>query len=314
MMKRLYFIINPLAKNGHSLKVWNSVKQELDKSNTPYTEYFTKYRGHATLLASSIKDKERQEKKAIIVIGGDGTVHEVINGVVGAKNIRIGLIPGGSGNDFMRGYKIPKDPISAYQFILEQLDELPIHVDVGEVIDKKNRRNTFINNMGAGFDALVTKEVNGSRLKQIFNKVSLGNLIYAYFVIKKLFSFKRTDVTVTVDGESHQFKDTWFVTVSNQPYYGGGMKISPYASALDGQLNITIVHQLSRLKFLLVFITVFWGGHVRFKEVKNFIGKDITINSINPLFVHADGENIGETPIQIRTVPQVLPLLTREIE
>lgn len=314
MMKRLYFIINPLAKNGHSLKVWKSVKQELDKSHIPYTEYFTEYRGHATSLATSIKKIESQEKKVIIVIGGDGTVHEVINGVVGAKNIHIGLIPGGSGNDFMRGYKIPKDPIAAYHFNLRQLDELPLLVDIGEVIDKKNRRSSFINNMGAGFDALITMEVNGSRLKQIFNKVSLGNLVYAYFVIKKLFSFKRTDVTVTVDGKSHQFKDTWFVTVSNQPYYGGGMKISPQASALDGQLNITIVHQLSRLKFLFVFITVFWGGHVRFKEVKNLMGKEISIHSIDSLFVHADGENIGETPIHVRTVPQVLPLLTREIE
>lgn len=313
-MKHIYFIINPQAKNGYSLKVWNEVKRELENTAISYTKFLTQYRGHATELAESILTENPKAKIAIIVIGGDGTLHEVINGVVNHENILVGFIPAGSGNDFMRGYGIPKEPIAALHHLIKWLDELPTRVDVGEIVDEKHEKTYFINNMGAGFDALITKEANGSSLKRILNKISLGNLIYAYFVIMKVFSFRRTNIDVTVDGKSHHFKNAWFVTISNQPFYGGGMKISPHASVVDGQLNVTVVHQLSRLKFLLVFITVFWGSHVRFKEVKNFIGKDISISSSDPLFVHADGEYIGKTPIQVRTLPHVLPILTREIE
>lgn len=313
-MEYIHFIINPQAKNGYSLKVWNKVKQELENKKVSYKEFFTEYRGHGTTLAEIIKRDNKNDKIVMIVIGGDGTLHEVINGVAHQENVFVGFIPAGSGNDFMRGYRIPKDPISALNYILKLLNEEPTKVDVGEIVDEKNRKTFFVNNMGAGFDALVTKEVNNSPLKKFLNKISLGNLTYAYFVIIKIFSFKRTNVIVNIDGKPHHFDDTWFVTVSNQPFYGGGMKISPEASVLDGKLNVTVVHQLSRLKFLLVFITVFWGGHTRFKEVKNFIGKDISIFATDPLFVHADGEYIGETPIHIRTLSRNLPILTREIE
>lgn len=313
-MKKLYFIINPQAKNGYSMRIWNLVKDELESSDISFTALFTKHQGHATMLANSISLDCSETGAVIIVIGGDGTLHEVINGIVGLENIHVGFIPAGSGNDFMRGYGVPREPLSAFRFALDRLNEHPTFVDTGEIFDETRKRTFFINNMGAGFDALITKEVNKSRLKGLLNKISLGQLIYAYFVIKKLFSYKPSNVSVTVDGVTHHFENTWFVTVANQPYYGGGMKISPHASAIDGLLNVTILQGLSRLKFLLLFITVFWGGHERFKEVVNLIGKDISIKSQTLFYVHADGEYIGQTPVDIQTKQQILPLLIREIE
>ncbi|TKC15864.1 diacylglycerol/lipid kinase family protein [Robertmurraya kyonggiensis] len=314
-MKNLYVIINPQAKNGYSKKVWLDVEKELQSRQIPYTAFNTEYPGHARELARSIcKETKHEDKAVIVVIGGDGTLHEVINGTVGAKNVSVGFIPGGSGNDFSRGYGIPKNHLSASNFLLKQIDLQPILVDVGEIVHSEEKTTYFVNNMGAGFDALITKEANHSKLKKVMNRFSLGNLIYAYFVLKKLFTFKRTVVNMTIDGKKYKFEETWFVTVSNQPYYGGGMKISPKASVRDGLLNVTVVQNLSRMKFLFVFITVFWGGHERMKEVKNFLGKEIFIESKDPLFVHADGEFIGETPVSIQACPQVLPLVTREID
>lgn len=314
-MKNLYVIVNPQAKNGYSKKVWQDVERKLQLAQIPYQAFNTEYPGHATKLARSICMETRPDDKAVIaVIGGDGTLHEVMNGAVGARNISVGFIPGGSGNDFSRGYGIPKNHLSALKFLLKQLDLQPILVDVGKIVHSNEKTTFFVNNMGAGFDALITKEANHSKLKKVMNRFSLGNLIYAYFVLQKLFTFKRTVVNMTIDGKKYKFDQTWFVTVSNQPYYGGGMKISPKALVQDGLLNVTIVHNLSRIKFLFVFITVFWGGHEKIKEVKTFLGKEILIDSKDPLFVHADGEFIGETPVNIQTCPQVLPLLTKEID
>jgi diacylglycerol kinase (ATP) len=311
MMKNIHIIINPQAKNGYSQKVWLDVEANLELMGIPYSAYFTEYRGHAKQIGEAIKGEVGTEETIIVVIGGDGTIHEVINGVVNTRNIFIGFIPGGSGNDFSRGYGIPQNPSSAFQYLLQHWEKPPTFVDVGKIIKSNQNVTHFINNMGAGFDALITKEANDSPLKKVLNRFSMGNLIYAYYVIKKLFTFQCTDITLLIDGKSHSFKNTWFVTVSNQPYYGGGMKISPDASVKDGLFNITVVHNLSRIKFLMVFITVFWGGHTRFKEVESFLGKEISIQSKKKLYVHADGEYIGETPLEIQAYQQIIPLLTK---
>src|SRR5574342_31266 len=106
-------------------------------------------------------------------------------------------------------------------------------------------------------------------MKALLNKLSLGRIVYVYFLLKKLFTYKTSTIDLSIDGKKHIFEQTWFVTVSNQPYYGGGVEIAPAAEPDDGLLNIAVVHQLSRLKLLLVFISVFWGRHIHFKEGKH---------------------------------------------
>jgi YegS/Rv2252/BmrU family lipid kinase len=247
----------------------------------------------------------------MIVVGGDGTLNEVINGIADYPHVRIGFIPGGSGNDFSRGYSTPKAPIKALREILGLINESSQYVDVGKLRNEEQKESYFINNMGAGFDAHIAKEANRSPLKQILNRLSLGSLVYAYILVKSLFTYKCTELMVEIDGTIYHFENAWFVTVSNQPFYGGGMKIAPEASPVDGQLDVTVVHHLSKLKLLLVFITVFWGGHRRFKEVETFTGRCISIRSSDLIDIHTDGEYIGGTPAEIQVYPQVLPIIVR---
>lgn len=310
-MRTIYFIINPEAKNGYCRKVWAAVEHELQEKEINYTAIFTERSGHATEIAASLAKEHEQESLIIVAVGGDGTLHEVVNGALSYRQVKIGFIPGGSGNDFIRGYNLPKDPLAALQVILQQANYEAACVDVGSVANARKIKRYFINNTGAGFDALVAAEAGRSPLKGLFNRFSLGSLIYAYFLIVKLFTYKSTDVIVELDGQTHHFEKTWFVTVSNQPFYGGGMKIAPNASPVDGLLNITVVHKLSKLKLLLVFITVFWGGHTSFKEVRSFTGKNISIQSQVPLHTHADGEYLGETPLTIQLHEQMLPILLK---
>ncbi|MEH7074708.1 diacylglycerol/lipid kinase family protein [Neobacillus drentensis] len=310
-MKQIYFIINPKAGNGHCLKVWERVEQQLKVKEISYLAFFTEFPGHAKKLANHIA-LIKPEQKIIIAVGGDGTMHEVMNGAGEDRNITLGFIPGGSGNDFSRGFQIPSDPVKALDVILRLAKQKGVPIDIGKITMSNSNVHYFINNMGAGFDAVISFEVNQSKVKALFNKLSMGRLVYVYFLLKKLFTYKTSTIDLSIDGKKHIFEQTWFVTVSNQPYYGGGMKIAPAAEPDDGLLDITVVHQLARWKLLLVFISVFWGKHIYFKEVKTFIGKDVSIHSHTKLYVHADGEYIGLTPLNINLQAGALEVLTRK--
>lgn len=97
-MKQIYFIINPKARNGYCLTVWKKVETKLMNDKIPYLAFFTEYHGHAIKLAAQIAARNH-EQKVIIAVGGDGTMHEVVNGIVEYNNITLGFVPGGSGND-----------------------------------------------------------------------------------------------------------------------------------------------------------------------------------------------------------------------
>jgi YegS/Rv2252/BmrU family lipid kinase len=310
MMKQIYFIINPKAGNGQCFKIWERVEDQLKGSHISYLAFFTKYPSHAKNLAIQIA-KKNLEQKIIIAVGGDGTMHEVMNGVINDNNITLGFIAGGSGNDFSRGFQIPVNPVEALAVILRLAKQEGLPIDVGKITMADSNEHFFINNMGAGFDAIISYEVNQSRMKALLNKLSMGRMVYVYFLLKKLFTYKTSTIDLSIDGKKHIFEQTWFVTVSNQPYYGGGMKIAPVALPDDGLFDITVVHQLSRWKLLLVFISVFWGKHIHFKEVKTYTGRDVTIHSSAKLFVHADGEHVGFTPLIIELQASAMKVLTR---
>lgn len=299
-MEKIYFIINPHAKNGHCLKVWKQIEHELVREGIPFLAFLSEYSGHVKELATTLAKKAGEQRMIIVAVGGDGTLHEVVNGVVHYPNVSIGFIPAGSGNDFSRGFSIPKNPLQALKTLVNTRNAKHPIVDIGKVLFVNEQEHYFINNMGAGFDGTISKQANETSIKAFFNRFSLGRLAYVYLIIKNVFTYRRTTIELTIDGKNYSFDSTWFITVSNQPYYGGGMKISPSASPNDGLLNVTIVHKLSKLKFLFMFVSVFWGGHVRFKEVVTFEGRSISISSSEPILVHADGELIGETPLKIQ--------------
>jgi diacylglycerol kinase (ATP) len=309
-LKKIFFIINPKARNGYCMTIWSKIETHLKNKQLSYLTFFTEYPGHAKVLANQIAQKNL-EKTVIIAVGGDGTVHEVMNGIIPFQHITLGFIPGGSGNDFSRGFQIPSTPEEALEVIIRLLKKEAALIDIGEIRMGDRTDHYFINNTGAGFDALISFEVNQSPIKALLNKFSIGRLVYVYFLLKKLFTYKSSTIDLSIDGHSHIFEHTWFVTVSNQPFYGGGMKIAPFAVPDDGLFDITVVHKLSRLKLLLVFISVFWGKHIHFKEVKTFKGQDISIKTATPLFVHADGEHIGNTPLTIKLQRCALNVITR---
>lgn len=287
------FIVNESSGNGRGRRVWRQIQQILEQRTIPYRIESTRYSGHATEIARSIS--ACPEIKAVVAVGGDGTVHEVGNGLVGTDK-PLGYIQSGSGNDFAKAQRIPADPLQALARVLKH--------EVRRIDTAKLNDRFLIGFSGIGFDGMVAKTVNLSSAKRWF-----GKLAYLYAAFYTWTKYRPVQATITVDGEVRDYSDLWMVAVTNIPNYGGGMLICPEADDEDGSLDICCVSQLSHSHFLKVLPSVFSGKHVQHPAVTLTRGHTITIESTLPLIVHADGEVIGQTPLSIQIQPRSLGIL-----
>ncbi|MFJ8066123.1 diacylglycerol/lipid kinase family protein [Psychrobacillus sp. NPDC096426] len=282
-MINVVFIVNEHAGNGRGKKVWMKWKKLI---TFPYMYVTTKRSGHAVEIAKSYAASTKDDF-LIVAVGGDGTVHEVILGVTGYKHVRVGVISAGSGNDFGRTF-------SVFQTI-EQLHHY-VHNNKGSVkmdlalLTNGQDQYSFVNNAGFGFDAKVAYSVNNSKWKRRLNILGLGKFTYILYLIKELFTFQRFSFTLHKEDEMVMYDDVWFVVVCNQPYFGGGMKISPASKPDDQLIEMTVVYKIARWKLLFIFGTVFFGKHTKYKEVIQFQAKDYAMTMHNKVYGHADGE------------------------
>ncbi|MDQ0430436.1 YegS/Rv2252/BmrU family lipid kinase [Planomicrobium stackebrandtii] len=280
---KIVFIINPVAGNGRALKKWHRFVKTV---NFPFEQVTTRFSGHAAEIAAGYR--ERQESALLIGFGGDGTLREIVAGATGAKELIVGSVAAGSGNDFTRAYGTFKDARAIEKFLLN-----PVYrrEDLAQLIDGAGFQ--FVSSSGIGFDAEITIAVNRSASKKKLNQLGIGKLVYVLYVVRTFLKFEKFTLSVEVDGKWITYSDVWLATVSNQPYFGGGMRISPASITDDGLLELTVVHQISRLKLLLVFGTVFSGAHTRFKEVSQMSSTEFRLSTDKPVCRHIDGDDAG---------------------
>lgn len=287
----VHFIINEQAGDGKGAKLWAKLRE-----HTSYPFHLTERRDHATTIALQLA-QESTESLLVIVIGGDGTIHEVLNGVVGYSNVTVGVMKAGSGNDFAREFPA----FETLQEVEAYAATLPIKrktVDFGSVQLAEGHKRYFASNSGFGLDADISLAASQSVIKKTLNKWKLGRVVYALTVVRSLLAFKPFNARIQIGSDTRVFKDVWMITVSNQKYYGGGMKISPHSIYDDGKFEMTVVHSISMLKFLAVFLTVFNGSHTKLKKVSTYEGDEFIIETDRMVGCHTDGEYIGTTTEQ----------------
>ncbi len=293
------FIVNPIAGNGKSKKIFSKIrKTELFKEINE-TVYYTKYDGHAEEIAANLINLNQRKVEAIIVISGDGTLHEVINGLSNDTNIPVAFIPGGSGNDFARGVQLGRNPIRIFHEIIKNREASPYWLGTYKIDEK---RQHFVNSIGFGFDAAVAKRANESSMKKFLNKLHLGQLSYLSALISVLFRFQFFNVELEIDGKKRRYNRCFMVLVGNHPYLGGGLKILPEAKVQPDKFSILMIHSVSKLKVLGVFLTVLWGGHVNFSEVTVVEAEKLKIISNKQLDYQVDGETDKIAPLQSCTI------------
>ncbi|KPB04685.1 diacylglycerol/lipid kinase family protein [Bacillus sp. CHD6a] len=273
-----YFIVNKLAGNGKGLRMWRESENLLKEKNLPYKVSFTEYAGHAGKLVLNVDENLVQ---AVVVVGGDGTIHEVVNKLV-YKKVALGIVPAGSGNDLARSLGVPFDVGGALNRILNGSHHL---IDVPKV-----GKEYYISIAGLGFDGKVAEVTNSSRSKRLMNKFGLGGLSYVLNIFRVLFTYQPSAVSVEVDGRVKKFEEVWLIAVANLPYYGGGIMICPDARGNDGVLDVCVVSGIGRWELLFVFPLAFKGRHIKHRNVTMLRGTSIKISHNSSMVMQCDGE------------------------
>lgn len=286
------FIVNPNSRSGMGSRIWNTVEPVLNERNIRYRVFFTKYQCHAVKLVREITSDGQAH--TIIVLGGDGTVNEVVNGIAYLSKTTLGYIPTGSSNDFARSLCIPTDPLTALDNILRPSRYLSVNIGILTYNNKNGvKKRRFAVSTGMGFDACICHEAMISHVKVLLNKLRLGKLTYVGIALRQLLTLTPCRVTVTLDDSRRiSFDRAYFATAMNFKYEGGGFKFCPDADCCDGLLDIIVISNLSKLKILTLLPTAYKGWHTRFKGVYTYTCRKAEFKSAAPLPVHTDGEPI----------------------
>lgn len=314
-------LINQVSGNGNGKKTGAIIQNLLDEQKMSYESYYTEYAGHEAELAKELANSKligwNAEIKAdysdklyplLVVIGGDGTLHQVLNQFYRMdKEIPVSYIPGGSGNDFARGINLPKDPQKAFWAIQRAKEPQVINTLTYE---EKIQTETglAINNIGIGLDAAIVAATNDSMTKKTLNKYNLGSFAYIASIVKVLFTQKGFPILLEVNGEEFTFKKAFLCTTTNHPYFGGGVAIAPMAKATVSDIDLVVVERISMIKIFGLIIRLITNKLTTSKHYHHFTGHKLRIVSTVPEYGQADGEVMGLRPFDITfsTRPQLI--------
>ena len=328
-----YVIINPTARSGKGMQIWQGLKKEMDERQVNYRYYFTRKDRSAAGIIKCILNKDHGIIN-LILMGGDGTVNQTINGIAAAgqkcfDRVRFCYIPAGSASDLARALQLPDDPHKSLRRILaagdgqmswmngsgaakERLTDLGLLTyNEAENPEYNGRKRYFIVSAGIGFDAAVCAEVANSKAKKDFNAIGLGGLVYGFICVRRLLTGTKADIRVIMDGKRiHPARDCLFVAVMNHRYQGGGVMFTPAAVSDDGLLDLCFTDRMKRRKILLTFPKAYTGDHVGTKGLVIDRARDVRIVSSEMLCVHTDGEVATRAKdISIRFIPVKLRLM-----
>ena len=296
--KSWFVIINPTSGNGSSKKDWPNIERLLKQYQFDFQFAFTQYAKHSIkLVQQAIKNNITN----IISVGGDGTLHNIINGIMGqnsipSSQINVGVIPIGTGNDWVKSHNIPRNFEEAIKIIK---NENISQQDLGKIeFINENKAAVFFNNLaGIGFDGFVVTKIE--KLKH------LGILAYLYGTFLGLFSFKNFESKTSINSEDISCK-TLMVLVGLCQYSGGGMQLTKDPNPFDGLLDISIAKDLSKLDIIKNVNKLFNGKITNIKKVQSFKSDKVKIEVKQKElpFVQADGELVGTGDISVIIIPQ----------
>ncbi len=306
-MRHWYIIVNPAAGAGAAKKGWPVVERLLQDLGFSYTVQFTESRGHATRLA---ENAILRGHRYLLGIGGDGTNHEIANGILGqsfapSADVCYALLPVGTGNDWARMYGIPKDPRVRLERLLEPQTTLQ---DAGVLhYQKDGQRQTrfFANVAGLAYDAYIVQqaELQGQKMR--------SRLLYLLLIARYLFEYQLSKAKITIDG-SRTVED-YFYTINAGicRYSGGGMQLVPQAVPDDGLLALTFARNVSKATVLRQTPRFYNGTILSHPKIEGMQAKHILIEHLGntPTLLEADGEFLGETPVEVSILENALRIV-----
>lgn len=287
-MKSNLILANPTSGRGRGARVLAETMEYLERNRLRYQVIAS------SSLAQSLSELSQislSEYERVLVVGGDGMIHHVINTL--AKNtesaVPVGIVPAGTGNDFARALGLDvKRPSKNLDLFLSSESKA---VDLGEVNGTR-----FGAICSTGFDSIVNERANGMRWPQ-------GRRKYDLAMIQELPRFKPRRYRITIDDHIRDVQ-AMLIAVGNGSSYGGGMKVCPEANLNDGLLDVMILNPVPKFEFLRIFPKVYSGSHTSHPQVEVIRGREIHIEG--EAITYADGERIAPTPVHIKVLPGAL--------
>ena len=298
-MSDTVFLVNPASANGSTGKRWAETAHRAAARGLAGDTLFSERPGHLGVLAREAADGGA---KLLVVVGGDGSVNEVANGIAGRDDVEIAVIPRGTGWDFVRTYGIPHKLDGAIDVALSDTTRT---IDLGRATyrawDGSERVTYFANVASAGMSGAIAQRANDTT-KALGGKVSYLWATFAVFA-----KWRNSEIRVSVDGES-RVGNMHDVVVANGKTFGGGMIICPDAEPDDGAFDVLTIGDLTKRDLLTTLPKTFWGKHLPHPKAELLRGASVTIDSDEPLPVELDGEQPGTTPVRFEIVPRALRL------
>jgi YegS/Rv2252/BmrU family lipid kinase len=308
---RTLVVVNPNSRSGATKRRWSAIEAKLRSALGALDVEFTRGPRDAERIA---REGARSGIERIIVAGGDGTLNEVVNGLLSAelgKYVSLGLLPLGTGADFARTAGVPKTIDDAIQLLAEGK---PLAVDAGRMIshdhDRRELTNYFANIASFGLSSLVAELVNQS------SKALGGRISYILGSLRGLLQYRSAPVSICIDGELFFEGPLVLAAVANGQYFGGGMRVAPGAKLHDGLLDLVIVSELSknpllgRVSLAMKMPQLYRGSHFDVPQVLHSRGRVIEISGLGArVAADVDGEPRGTLPARIEILPGALTLL-----
>lgn len=291
-----HIFVNPSSCSGKGRTVWAKTETYFKEHLIPYELHYTKKNALMRSEFEAILSKENEETIPILVIGGDGTLNQCVNGISEPERFSLSYLPAGSGNDFVRNKKLPSSLSDKLDSIIARRNE--ILIDIGTVTLKAANGQSICRNFlvssGLGYDAEICHVVNTSHLKELLNKLHLGKIAYLLVGLKNLFTTEVCDMEITANGQSKTYPAVFFITALNQPYEGGGLPMAPAATDTDGRLSFLIVYDMNRLQALMMVPFLTAGRHIGKRGIHLTEGTELTVTMPFPKAIHSDGEYLGD--------------------
>lgn len=236
----------------------------------------------------------------LVVVGGDGTVHEVVNGAIGGGDVELAVLPRGTGKDFVRSLRIPSDLRDALDVAR---DGRPRAVDVGRATyrsdDGSEATAYFANFAGAGISGAIARRANTT------SKALGGRISFLVATVAVFTSWKSTLVTLQID-DDRRSGQMFEVLAMNGDYAAGGMWVTPDAEPDDGKLDVLLIGDVTKLDFVRTFPKIYRGTHLSHPKIDVLHGTAVEVDSVPAVPVVLDGEQPGTTPARFELVPQAL--------
>ena len=289
--KKWVFIINPVAGNGFGATIAPKLDEMIKKHNTDAEIVFTERSGHATELSESFYKRGFSH---IIGVGGDGTLNEIARPLVGKKDVIIGIVPAGTGNDFIQILGFPNrfEDSDWDTFFKGEV----IAMDAGSV-----NGMIFLNGMGLGFDAQVAAE-NYTEPGQVKRG---GKNKYIWHIVKTLLFFKEKRMSVITPDGNHE-TDCFINTIANGRRFAGGFFLTPKALANDGLLDVCMIKKLNLIERFNILLKVPKGQHLDDKRVNYSQISDISLEFPEIVPFHVDGELNFASKFEVKVLPAAL--------